>query len=174
MTTADFLSIKKINSHNKEARSKCPLLCEPWPRVPTLPWPAHSRSLLSNSSRASKTLPSAQVSLSSCKNRAPPPRDRSHIYFFLEWDSSGCVFLYVKCFGSALDWNSSSALLSPTWLKPQLRFNMWFWFIKTNFPQWAKQNTYNGPSGQIISEKACKTNSTAHSETQHMNNKRPF
>lgn len=57
------------------------------PHVPTFPWSGHSRSLhhprLSNSTRAAKTLPSAQVALSSCKkNWVPTPRDRPHINFF--------------------------------------------------------------------------------------------
>lgn len=138
----------------------------------------HSRSLhhplLSNSTRASNTLPSAQAWLSTARTGHPPQGTDPKFLVFLGQNSPSYVFVYVKCFGSALDWNSSSALLSPTWLKSLLRFNMWFWFIKTNFPQWAKQNIYNGPSGQIISEKACKTNSTAQSETQHMNNKRAF
>lgn len=115
----------------------------PW--LLTAPCPgAHSSSfhhpLLSNSTRASQTLPSAQLSLS-CKNWAPTPRDRPHTDFFFffffrlfKLCSSVCEILW----GSVLDWNSSSAVLSTTWLKSLLRFNTWFWFIKTKFPQWAK------------------------------------
>lgn len=183
MMTADFV-YKTINFHqNQQASSMRPqkgqcsdsslVLPQPWSSHPALAIPAHPCSILSSAIPPQHPKPSpGSVSPSSCKNWAPTPGP-DPTFVFSQIKTLPAMFV---CVWNALAqfWMGTVALPSspPLGSKSLLRFKMWSWFIKTNFPQWAKQNTYNGPSGQIISEKACKTNSTAHSETQHMNNKR--